>query len=195
MTVELYWQETKRQWNVPNVLTMSRAVTGIALPLFWYGGPWWLVGAIVFAGVSDGLDGYLARKLKTETPIGGVLDPLADKVFTDFFLLGLAFTEISIWFSVLAVVTILYDIDNTYQRRGDIVTAFRGTSVPPTKPVTKLSKVKTALLFFVMAVVVLYPGYLAAYVPYVALELLALLALSLVVASWALNRQQLFRAT
>ncbi len=36
---------------------------------------------IIFAAFSDGLDGYLARKFKTESPLGKIIDPIADKVF------------------------------------------------------------------------------------------------------------------
>lgn len=48
---------------------------------------WWLVQAnwsaalltFVLAGVSDWLDGYLARRLQLQSEIGALLDPLADK--------------------------------------------------------------------------------------------------------------------
>lgn len=188
MSTEVYWQESKRQLNIPNALTYSRALLGIMLPLFWLGGPEWLMVAIVYAGVSDGLDGWLARKLRAETPIGAVIDPLADKVFTDLFILGLAFTEMSALFAFLAVVVILYDIDNTYQRRHDIARAFRGQVGRAEKPVTWLSKTKTAVLFVLM-IFALYPEYL----PFITLESLLVFSLGLVVWSWFTNRQQFIK--
>jgi cardiolipin synthase len=45
------------------------------------GRPWWAVGALVAAGVSDVADGWCARRLHQETGTGRVVDPLADKVF------------------------------------------------------------------------------------------------------------------
>jgi phosphatidylglycerophosphate synthase len=184
MNTEVYWQESKRQWNIPNALTYSRAFCGIMLPLFWLGGTEWLAFAIVYAGVSDGLDGWLARKLKAETPIGAVIDPLADKIFTDLFLLGLAFTVASVPFALLAIVTILYDIDNTYQRRSDIARAFRGIVGAPSKPVTWVSKTKTAVLFLLM-IFALYPEWLL----FVTLDALVFGALLFVVSSWLQSRQ------
>lgn len=184
MNTDVYWQESKRQWNVPNALTYSRALLGVMLPLFWIGGPEWLAAAIVYAGISDGLDGWLARKLKAETPIGGVIDPLADKVFTDFFLLGLAFTEGSMLFAVLAVATILYDVDNTYQRRLDIARAFKGQVGGMRKAVTWLSKTKTAVLFIFMVV-----SLRLEWLPTIDPEQFAIFALIMVELSWLESRR------
>lgn len=39
------------------------------------------VGAIITAMISDGLDGYLARKNKIKSRFGAFLDPAADKIF------------------------------------------------------------------------------------------------------------------
>lgn len=188
MNTDVYWQESKRQWNVPNALTYSRALVGVALPLFWIGGPEWLAIAIVYAGISDGLDGWLARRLKAETPIGRVIDPLADKVFTDFFLLGLAFTEASLLFAVLAVVTILYDVDNIYQRRHDIARAFKGQVGGVTKSVTWLSKTKTVVLFVFM-IVSLRLEWLPVFDP----DKFALFTLIMVGLSWIQSRRVTLR--
>lgn len=44
---------------------------------------------IVLGGISDFFDGYIARKYKCETRLGSLLDPLADKIFTNVVLWGL----------------------------------------------------------------------------------------------------------
>lgn len=70
-----------RFWNVPNTLTVGRL--GLAVFVFlmisrgWYA---WALGLFVIAALSDALDGYFARLLNQDTPLGRQLDPLIDKV-------------------------------------------------------------------------------------------------------------------
>ncbi len=68
-------------WNVPNTLTVSRMGLAVlvfaAISMEWYG---WAFGLFVAAAVSDALDGYFARLLDQDTPLGRQLDPLIDKV-------------------------------------------------------------------------------------------------------------------
>lgn len=70
-----------RFWNVPNSLSVSRlglaAFVFAAISAQWYG---WAFGLFVAAAVSDWLDGYFARLLDQDTPLGRQLDPLIDKV-------------------------------------------------------------------------------------------------------------------
>jgi CDP-diacylglycerol--glycerol-3-phosphate 3-phosphatidyltransferase len=76
--------------NLPNYLTLSRIAV---IPLFiwilspkfpFMNGPYEreLAAAILFvaASITDGLDGYLARKRNQITTLGMLLDPLADKL-------------------------------------------------------------------------------------------------------------------
>lgn len=65
---------------IPNLITLGRL---LAVPLaVWlmltdrYGAAFWLFLA---AGISDAIDGFLARRLKARSEIGAYLDPLADK--------------------------------------------------------------------------------------------------------------------
>lgn len=63
---------------IPNGLSLSRLVLGLALP--WVPAEWRLA-AVVVAGLTDLFDGLLARWLRADSETGRRLDPVADKVF------------------------------------------------------------------------------------------------------------------
>ena len=78
---------------LPNAITIGRMV--LALPLLWalttaqFALAFWLA---VVAGASDAVDGFLAKHFRWDSPAGGLLDPLADKL-----LLGVCF--VGLWWS------------------------------------------------------------------------------------------------
>ena len=92
--------------NIPNFITLARV---LSVPVIF----WLLVSGnsrlafIVFvcAGVSDAVDGYLAKRFNWKTELGAYLDPLADKVLivSIYIALGVS-NEIPLWL-VIAVVS------------------------------------------------------------------------------------------
>ena len=71
---------TRAELNLPNLITLARL---ICVPLtVWlifeqkYGFAFWV---FVGAGLSDALDGYLAKRFDRRTRLGAMLDPAADK--------------------------------------------------------------------------------------------------------------------
>jgi CDP-diacylglycerol--glycerol-3-phosphate 3-phosphatidyltransferase len=76
-------------FNVPNVITLSRIILIPLLVGLYYLPESWIPGhtrnlaatlVFIFAGVTDWLDGYLARRLNQMSAFGAFLDPVADKL-------------------------------------------------------------------------------------------------------------------
>src|SRR5213596_3577788 len=64
-----------------NQLTILRIVfVPVFISLLAYGEIGWALGTFVAAGITDVLDGIIARRFRQKTSIGSVLDPLADKL-------------------------------------------------------------------------------------------------------------------
>lgn len=68
-------------YYVPNLLTLFRiAAAPVLVLLLKYGANDLAVVLFVAAGVSDGLDGYIAKRFNYQTRLGAILDPVADKL-------------------------------------------------------------------------------------------------------------------
>lgn len=59
---------------------------------------------LFFAALSDGLDGFLARRMKARTILGAYLDPLADKVLVAAIYISLtAISLLPTWFTIIVI--------------------------------------------------------------------------------------------
>ena len=91
--------------NIPNFITLGRV---ISVPIIF----WLLVSheskaaflLFVAAGISDAVDGYLAKRFNSKTTLGAYLDPLADKllIVSIYIALGVA-AKIPLWLVVAVV--------------------------------------------------------------------------------------------
>jgi cardiolipin synthase (CMP-forming) len=79
--------------NLPNLLTLSRiAAVPIVVALFYVpgsGARWLACALFAAAGVTDWLDGHMARRWAQQSDIGRFLDPIADKLLVSATLLML----------------------------------------------------------------------------------------------------------
>jgi len=71
-------------FSLPNLISLSRLPLAF---LFLTDNLWIRCGALLCAMISDGLDGYLARKCHLSSQLGAIIDPLMDKFFVGFVLL------------------------------------------------------------------------------------------------------------
>ena len=91
--------------NLPNLITLSRL---LAVPIL----VWLIVDGILFAafwlfvaaGVSDAIDGLVAKHLDAETELGRFLDPLADKALLVSVYIALGYQgHLESWLVILVV--------------------------------------------------------------------------------------------
>lgn len=81
--------ESKRHnWNIADTVTAMRIAASLFLPFFHVQSIWFLV-IYTFAGLTDVLDGWIARKFGMESEFGARLDSIADLVFYGILLIYL----------------------------------------------------------------------------------------------------------
>jgi phosphatidylglycerophosphate synthase len=66
-------------FTLPNTISLSRVALALAFVLV--SEPWDRIALVAVAGVTDFMDGWLARHEKTQSTAGALLDPIADRVF------------------------------------------------------------------------------------------------------------------
>jgi cardiolipin synthase (CMP-forming) len=91
--------------NLANLITVSRLL--MVIPLIWLiatervHAAFWLLLA---AGISDALDGYVAKNFNARTDLGAYLDPIADKTLIDGIYVALALAGwLPPWLAMLVV--------------------------------------------------------------------------------------------
>src|SRR5258708_17916157 len=94
-----------RIWTVPNHITLLRlGCLPLSLILIAYEHYRWAIAVLVLAGLSDGIDGLLARQLNQRSSLGAYLDPIADKLLLSSSFVILAFKkEIAWWLTIIVL--------------------------------------------------------------------------------------------
>ena len=91
--------------DLPNLISFLRLLAVMPVVLLLLEGEFgWALLLFGLAGLSDGLDGFLAKHFQWQSQLGGILDPLADKTLlvACFLVLG-ALKLIPIWLVVAAI--------------------------------------------------------------------------------------------
>ncbi len=98
--------QTDRVVTIPNILSFLRLL-GVPLFLWLILGPQadgWAIVVLAFAGISDYLDGKLARRWNQISRVGQILDPLADRLYILATLIGLLLRDIiPLWLPVVLI--------------------------------------------------------------------------------------------
>jgi cardiolipin synthase len=91
--------------NIPNFLSLLRIILVPVIVIFLIQGSYTkALIAFVIAGLTDALDGAVARILNKQTKLGSFLDPLADKILLSTSFIALAiFSLIPSWLAVIVI--------------------------------------------------------------------------------------------
>ncbi len=143
--------------SLPNVLTYGRivAVPALVACLFFLKGDvarWSAFVLFVLAGLTDWLDGYLARMWEQQSTLGRMLDPIADKLLVGAVLLMLVYDNtISGWSIWAAIIILLREI---------LVSGLREflAELNVKIHVTKLAKWKTTMQMIALGVLLAGPA-------------------------------------
>ena len=142
-------------WTLANQLTLMRlALVPAFVILVLYGRMGWALAAFVTAGITDGLDGLIARWTNKRTALGAFLDPMADKLLlvSAFVVLSLPgiglVNRIPVWLTVLVI-----SRDVAIVATVAIVSLTLG---PRTFPPSIYGKIATALYIVTITVVLLF---------------------------------------
>jgi len=93
--------------TIPNLISFTRLA---GVPVFLWlvlglrtAGDWWALGLLAAAGLSDWLDGKIARAMNQQSRIGELLDPAADRLYIVSTIVALAIRGIIGWWLVAAL--------------------------------------------------------------------------------------------
>lgn len=163
-------------WNVPNILTMLRiAFIGVLIYFFVTDRIYYALGTFLLAGLTDLLDGYIARKKNLITTFGKLMDPLADKLMLIAMLACLtAVGRVSIWVVLIVAAKELVMMIGSYAmfKRGIVVYAHM------------IGKVAT-VVFLIAVIACFFSEYIA---PYHQVLMVVAVLLSMAAFFWYLNQ-------
>ena len=144
--------------SLPNWMTVIRiAITPLIAVLIWSDvAPYYYQLALylyTIASITDYVDGYIARRLKVESPFGEMLDPIADKLLIAAVLLALASVQTSGWLFLVPALIILI--------REFMISGLREYLAKQnvSAPVTKLAKWKTTAQILALGFLMGAPGF------------------------------------
>jgi cardiolipin synthase len=98
-------RQPERHMTIPNFITIGRLIIVPLVIMMILQGEWQIAFALfVIAGVSDGVDGFLARRFDMRSELGAYLDPVADKALLVSIYLTLSIIGIiPAWVAILVV--------------------------------------------------------------------------------------------
>ena len=137
------------KWNIPNALSLLRIL--LILPfmvLYLLGHDNWAFGVLLLSGLTDALDGFIARRFHQITDCGKLLDPLSDKLTQVAVVVALAYR-----YHELALLAAICLVKEVCQGIGGVLLLRRKSKVRGSRWFGKLS---TIVFYACMLVMVLW---------------------------------------
>ncbi len=141
--------------TIPNLISVIRiALIPVMAVLYYQNHIWWAVFVIFISGLSDALDGKIARKFNQVSALGKMLDPIADKltIFALAIVLFLKFSEAqSEAMQAFAWVFLLFIVKDIIMIAGGALLIALGT-----RPVAAeiYGKIATFVFYVVMVIII-----------------------------------------
>ena len=145
--------ERNAVFTIPNIISFTRILLIIPFIVFFLLGKYLIAfGFILISGISDCLDGFLARKLNQISDLGKLLDPVADKLtlISVVICMGILIPEILPIAIVLVIKDILMLVGGFYLLKKEII--------PP--PAKWYGKVATVVFYVSVVTIVFFRGFL-----------------------------------
>jgi len=145
-----------RIWTVPNQITFLRlGFLPIFLMLIAYDRYRWALLVLVVSGLSDGIDGLLARSLNQRSALGAYLDPIADKLLLSSSFVLLAFKKQLAWWLTILV----FSRDLLILIVAVVILLTSGYRPFPPSIYGKLTTAAEIILVFLIVLGAAYPNY------------------------------------
>ena len=140
---------SSRILTIPNLVSFARL---LGVPLFLYlfldtSAQGWAIAVLTVGGLSDWVDGFLARRLRQVSRLGELLDPLADRLYILATLLAITVKDVVPWTFTGALIA------RELLLVGCLLVLRRNGYGPP--PVHYVGKTATFILLFAFPVLLL----------------------------------------
>ena len=142
--------------NLPNTISLSRVFFAPLLALFWLGFEWYVAGLVlgIVIGLTDLIDGVIARKLNKITELGALIDQLGDLIFESTCLI-IAAVSGEMWTGLLIIYlvrefTVMVIRSYVLGHGGELPSSVWGKG--------KSSCLQWAFLLFFLGLILLQPG-------------------------------------
>lgn len=138
---------------LPNAISIMRIALILPILVLFVNGEFgWALALFIIAGLSDGVDGYLAKTYGWQSRLGGFLDPAGDKLLVAWSFGTLAYLgHIPVWLAIIVILRDVVIVAGSFMYHY-LVRRLEGEP-------TRISKLNTSLEFAYLVFVMAQAGY------------------------------------